>query len=85
LQQGFGTAIGAFLGNLVAPGVGAVIGGGIGGTIAGSIGNEQTQRAPSMVNNFFETDFANMDRNRIQKTVSQTIAPALAEDARDGR
>jgi tape measure domain-containing protein len=34
---------------------------------------------------FNETDLGNMDRNRLQKTVSQTIAPALAEDAVDGR
>ena len=86
LQQDFGTAIGAFLGNLVAPGVGAIIGGGIGGAIAGSIGGEggQGNRTIGTVN-FFETDFGNMDRNRLQKTVSQAIAPALAEDALDGR
>ncbi|MHA2164170.1 MAG: hypothetical protein ACXABF_17295, partial [Candidatus Thorarchaeota archaeon] len=34
---------------------------------------------------FNETNFANMDKNRLQKTVSQAIAPALAENAVDGR
>ena len=80
--QGISPLIAAI--NPVAGGIVAGIGA-IGNFLEQPGANGQAQRAPGMVNNFFETDFANMDRNRLQKTVSQTIAPALAEDAVDGR
>ena len=54
IKQGIGTAIGAFLGNLILPGVGTVVGAAIGGTIGASISPptaisepEGTSTAPS--------------------------------------
>ncbi len=81
IKQGVGTALGAFFGNLVVPGVGAVIGGAVGG----GIGANLAPASPNMTNNFFQTDFANLDQTRIQKTVSQKILPSLEEERTDGR
>jgi tape measure domain-containing protein len=79
---GTGTALAGF-GTVALP---LLAGAGIVGGMAHFAGDEGRTKQP--VSNTFvfnETNFANMDRNRLQKTVSQEIAPALAEDALDGR
>jgi tape measure domain-containing protein len=82
---GTGTALAGF-GTLAPVALPLLAGAGIVGGMAHFAGDEGRTKQP--VSNTFvfnETDFANMDRNRLQKTVSQEIAPALAENAVDGR